>query len=61
MKTAEINTPGAEIKCSDPQVLHEYGRGYVLQVTLQDEGKEAARELAKGYVGGYLYLTVRRG
>ena len=48
-----------EIKCSDPKVLHEYGRGHVLQVTLQDDGREAAQELAKAYVGGYLKLTVQ--
>lgn len=47
-----------KIKCSDPSVSHEYGRGYVLQVTLQDEGKEAAEELVKAYAGGYITLTV---
>lgn len=49
-----------EIKASDPRVTHEYGRGYVLHVTLQDEGKQEAEELAKEYVGGYLYLLVNR-
>lgn len=45
-----------EIKCSDPRITHEYGRGLVLMVTLQDEGKEAAEELVKAYAGGYLTL-----
>lgn len=52
---------GTDIKCSDPQVRHEYGKGYVLQVTLQDEGKQAGMELADNYVGGYLVLQARRG
>lgn len=52
---------GIEIKCSDPQVRHEYGRGLVLQVTLQDEGKLAGQELSDGYVGGYLILRAQRG
>lgn len=45
------------IKCSDPRITHEYGRGTVLMVTLQDEGKEAAEALVKAYAGGYLYLA----
>ena len=52
---------GAIIKCSDPRVNHEFGRGEVLMVTLQDEGREAGRELVNGYIGGYLELYARRG
>lgn len=48
-----------EIKCSDPLLKEEFGRGRVLQVTLQDDGREAAKELTKAYVGGYLKLTVQ--
>jgi len=57
---AEIKALAAarEIKASDPRVTHEYGRGHVLQVTLQDEGKQEAEELVKEYVGGYLFLRV---
>lgn len=52
---------GAEIKCSDPRITHEFGRGHVLSVTLQDEGKGAALDLVNGYMGGYLELKVTRG
>lgn len=52
---------GDVIKCSDPRISHEYGRGTVLQVTLQDEGRTAGEELAKAYTGGYLYLAAQRG
>ena len=52
---------GTEIKCSDPRITHEYGRGQVLHVTLHDEGKEAAKGLIDGYAGGYLRLKVQRG
>lgn len=49
------------IKCSDPRITHEFGRGSVLHVTLQDEGKDAAQDLVDGYVGGYLELKAARG
>ena len=52
---------GEDIKCSDPRITHEYGRGHVLHVTLQDEGKGAAQDLVDGYVGGYLELKAVRG
>ena len=48
-----------EIKCSDPILKEEFGRGRVLQVTLQDEGRDAGKELERAYVGGYLKLTVQ--
>jgi len=56
----DVNTPGG-IKCSDPRIFHEYGRGHILQVTLQDEGRQAAKELCDAYAGGYLDLIVQRG
>lgn len=51
---------GDVIKCSDPRISHEYGRGTVLQVTLQDEGRQAGEELIKAYTGGYMYLAAQR-
>lgn len=55
-----VNAAGG-IKCSDPRVSHEFGRGMVLSFTLQDDGKDAAQDLVAGYVGGYLSITVQRG
>jgi len=48
-----------EIKCSDPRVTFEFGRGNVLMVTLQDEGGQAAEDLVKAYAGGYITLVVK--
>ena len=47
-----------EIKCSDPRIQEEFGRGKVLMVTLQDEGRHAGDELLAAYAGGYLILSV---
>lgn len=48
-----------EIKCSDPRIQEEWGRGKILLVTLQDEGRQAAEDLVKAYAGGYLTLAVK--
>lgn len=49
-----------EVKATRPRLNHEYGDGYVLSVTVQDEDPAELAALLKGLQTGYIKVTLER-